>query len=159
MNGNLNYALGSLAVVTLFGIGYCSDWVVKKYQNLRLLYSLVNNIKSQEKLENKPKVEPFQINDYDRSANITYTRMNESHTVHVPYSRKHIAAMSQFKAELLKKDFDPIDITQQPGIPYLINAYDLGGYAIRITDQETNKSHIYEEKVCPVYAEEVMDTE
>ena len=159
MSDNSKYLLGSLIAISFLGITYCSGWITEKYRNLRIVMTLINNIKPQNKLQDKPAVESFKINDNDRSASITYERMNKQHTIQVPYTRKYIAAMSQFKAELLRKDLDPIDITQQPGIPYLVDASTLGGYAIRITNQETGKSHNYLGNELPRYGEEIMETE
>jgi hypothetical protein len=101
----------------------------------------------------------FAINDSDMSAEITYNVMNEFRTINIPYSRQYIVPMSQFKAELLHNGNISKDITQQPGIPYMVSALDLGGTDIKITNQETEKAYIYHGNYIPMYAKEVMEFE
>ena len=83
------------------------------------------------------------MNESDMSASIIYEWMWSQYILLVPYSRKHIADMTQFKVELLRDNKDPLNITQQPGIPYLICAKDLGGSPIRIINEDTGVSYLY----------------
>jgi hypothetical protein len=129
-----------------------SQWINSKYQNTKLILSLIDRLN----IENKPQTS-FVINDTDMSANIVYERLANKYILFVPFNRKYIASMTQFKAELLRKNDTPIDITQQPGIPYMVSAKLLGGDSIRITNQETGNYHDYDN--IPGYAEEIMDFE
>jgi hypothetical protein len=160
-----NYLLGSLVIVTFIGlscyqgyIGRVSNWVNTKRQKVKLLLSLMDKIKKDVSTEKKEEVS-FTVNNTDKSASIVYERMGQQYIMLIPYNRKYVAAMSQFKAELLRKDNKPLDITQQPGIPYIVNADSLGGYAILMTNQETGKSHEYSHDIIPMYGEEIIDTE
>ena len=39
-----------------------------------------------------------------------------------------------------------LDITQQPGIPYMITAYSLGGYAISVYDADSEETVTHVER-------------
>jgi hypothetical protein len=159
--------LGIISGVGIIGIvGYAyyrgffttvSDWFQMRYHRVTMILSLIDKI--QNDIGSKTSQVAFSINDTDTSASIVYERIGQQYIMLIPYNRKYVAAMSQFKAELLRTDNEPVNITQQPGIPYLIHADSLGGHTIRITNQETNVSHEYPHTEIPMYAEEVMDNE
>lgn len=79
----------------------------------------------------------FEINNDRRSATITYTHNGQTHIVIVPYNRRHIRSMSQHQVHLVKGE-DTINITHQPGIPYLVTAEELGGDSIVIMNENGN---------------------
>ena len=159
------YLTGSLCLISLLGFSYykgyisnASTWVTVRGARIKLLLTMINNMQTDSSTINQP-IESFTVNNTDASASIIYHRMNQQYTVLVPYNRKYVVPMSQFKVELLRSNDLPIDITQQPGIPYLINASRLGGYAIRITNQETGQHHEYSSEISPMYGDEVIDFE
>ena len=98
----------------------------------------------------------FTVNNTDQSASIVYERLGEQCIILVPYNRSHIPAMAQFKVELLRDEKSPVDITQQPGIPYLISADALGGIGIRITNQDNGVIKTYDRFRIPMYGIEAM---
>lgn len=160
-----NYLVSSIVVISLLGFSYykgylssVSKWIDTRRQRVKLLISLMDKIKTDISTK-KDSMTSFTVNDSDMSATILYERMDQKYIVLVPYNRKYVAPMSQFKVELLRTNNNPVDITQQPGIPYLVTAESLGGYAIRITNQETGLSHEYGSDKAPIYGEEVMDFE
>lgn len=149
------YWITSLGIVSIIVYHYeIVPWIRKTYQKLQILQKLTNLDIEQPK-ENIPS---FVINDTDLSAQISYQRVNSKYPISVPYNRKYVIAMSQFKAELLRKDKPTLDITQQPGLPYLVSPSDLGGYMIKITNEETGSVASYIDK-SPMYAEEIMFSE
>lgn len=159
--------LGVISGIGIIGaIGYAyyrgffttvSDWCQMRYNRATMILSLINKI--QNDITPKNIQVAFSVNDTDTSASIVYERIGQQYIMLVPYNRRYVAAMSQFKVELLRTNNEPVNITQQPGIPYLVSADSLGGYSIRITNQETGTSKEYLHIDIPHYGEEVMDNE
>lgn len=85
---------------------------------------------------------------------ISYSCLGEKYFIRLPYNPRNKVKMIQFKAELISGD-KKIDITQQPGIPYLINAKDLCGEKIILTNLETGEYHEY--TTAPLYGIEIME--
>lgn len=133
------------------------NWANVRQKRVKMVLSLMKNIK--EVAESKKTEASFVVNDSESSASIIYERMGSKYILMVPYSRKYIACMTQFKVELLRNDKEPLDITQQPGIPYIVSAKDLGGLAIKITNEDNGLSYEYTDKILPMYGEEVIDQE
>jgi len=158
------YLVGTVITLSVFGVSYykgyfstARDWFNIRQQRVKMVMTLMKNI--QQVAESKKTVASFSVNDSDLSASIIYERMGSQYILMVPYSRKYIAAMTQFKVELLRYNKEPLDITQQPGIPYTVSAEDLGGLAIKITNEDTGTSFEYKDSTLPMYGEEVMDLE
>lgn len=68
-------------------------------------------------------------------AMITYKRRGRTYQVFVPYNKRKINKVTG-KLVYLIKDEDKIDITQQPGVEYMLTAKDMKGKKIVIYDQE-----------------------
>lgn len=159
----INYVAASITI-SLLGISYykgffskTKNWINVRQQRVKMLLTLAKNI--QQSADSKKTIASFAVNESDLSASIIYERMGSQYILMVPYSRKYVAAMTQFKVELLRHDKEPLNITQQPGIPYIVTAHDLGGYSIRVTNEDTGISHEYKDTTPPMYGEEVMDQE
>ena len=60
------------------------------------------------------------------SAMITYNRCNIPYNLYVPYHSRLVSKMSPYRVFLVK-DGNEVDITQQPGIPYMLTAESMGG--------------------------------
>ena len=163
-----NYSIANCtigAVCIILGASYykgflssMSNWVDKKYQRACGFYTLMNKL-NVETITQKESITPFIIDDSDKCATIMYERMDQPCKMFVPYNRMYVAPMSQFKAELLKINGESRNITQQPGIPYLINAEMLGGMCIRVTNEETSMTYEYKHDTCPLYCIEVMNSD
>lgn len=69
---------------------------------------------------------------------ITYSKQGQSHNIYVPYNSRQIAKMSGHRAFLIKSEQET-EITQQPGIPYLVTAEQLGGEQIKIVTLDETK--------------------
>jgi len=82
----------------------------------------------------------FRLTPNRQVAEISYVRIEHPYRVWVPYDR-HLAGRSIGHTATLIRDNEEINITQQPGIPYLVTAEDLGGSEIRI--QTRNAVFVY----------------
>jgi hypothetical protein len=132
------------------------EWYESKKQQVNLLLTVLKTLQG---AETATRTVCFTVNDTDKSASIMYERMGQSYTLFVPYQRKYIAQMAQFKAELLRHNETSVDITQQPGIPYLVTAEELGGEGIKITNHESGEFHVFHSKEIPHYAQQIILTE
>lgn len=160
------YVVGSVVVMaSVLGFsyqqGYLSkmrNWINVRHQQVKVMWSLIDKL--QHDVSNPAKgTASFTVNDTDQSASILYERMGQQYILMVPYKRKHVSTMTQFKVELLRSGKPALDITQQPGIPYMVSAGDLGGHIIKITNEDNGVTHEYGEEKIPMYGEEVMDQE
>lgn len=150
------YLVILLAILVYYSgsiIEYCQTTYVKMYT---LVY-LLKHIKGLNTSEHKGSGS-FSLLDTDVCAGICYERLGKSYTFFVPYNRKYTAPMLPFIVHLLNEQGDIIrDITQQPGIPYLVTALHLGGASIKITNGENGMTHTYAKDIIPSYGVEVMD--
>jgi hypothetical protein len=94
---------------------------------------------------------------HDAAATIHYDRMGHTYQFSMPYSRKMVAKMSQIKVYLHKDHESVHDITQQPGIPYVVTAHDLGGNYILALNEDNGETFRYEKDTKPGYCIEVFE--
>lgn len=94
------------------------------------------------------------INDINQTVVLKYTYYDKEYKITMPYRRCEVLNMSQYTAELSVDDL-MIDITQQPGIPYILSAKELGGKFIKLTNFITGESHIYGLNEAPLYGKEL----
>ena len=120
-------------------------YLYRKY-NIWVLLKFINN----------EKINIIYINN---SAMIEYEYFGQKYKLAIPYNRKKLINMANYKAELFFTDKTQINITQQPGIPYILNASDLGGQYIKISNMENGLSIIYDNKHIPMYADELINDE
>ncbi len=98
----------------------------------------------------------------EKNASIEYQRLQKTYRIVIPFDRMEAMNMNPLRATLILTEsqdgaeVDSQDITQQPGIPYLSSAKQLGGIAIEIFNVLTGMRHRYEGEVVPRYASEVM---
>lgn len=90
------------------------------------------------------------------SASVSYLRLNKEYTLFVPYSRTKSLSMIEINAFLVKRGGEKVDITQQPGIPYLVSAYDMNAEKIILLNNKTGKSFDYLHKTMPLYGDELL---
>lgn len=81
----------------------------------------------------------FKINSNNTSATITFEYYGKSYQIHVPYDKNLIRKMTGSKVILIDESGNKIDITQKPGIPYLVTPKQLGGTSIHIEKGENIK--------------------
>lgn len=87
------------------------------WEKLKFIYKIYNGMT----IENSSNIV---IND--TNAIITYTRFGKKYKLCVPYQRNLVSKMSSTKVTLCM-DTSEMDITQQPGLPYMFTAKQLGG--------------------------------
>lgn len=104
----------------------------------------------------KPQQASFVINDTDYSATLAYVYNGAPHTICVPFSRRRSLAMSDLQVLLIRSDKSTVNITQQPGIPYLVSAEELGGVKISVTNIDNGMCFSYEHNLVPLYCDEVL---
>lgn len=105
------------------------------------------------------KAEAFAAAPYGKYATITYDRIGTKSTITVPYNRTATVSMSQYKAFLHLENGGQVDITQQPGIPYLSTPRSLGGNAITLLNTLTCMTHTYHADIAPMYGQEIASDE
>ena len=76
----------------------------------------------------------------DNFAVLTYQRRGRDYKVYIPYQRKLIPPMGSTTVYLTTAG-DKINITQQPGVPYLLTANEMGGSQFLLVDE--NSEHLY----------------
>lgn len=92
----------------------------------------------------------------EKCAIIPYNYVGQKYFIFLPYKLEYVLPMSFLKVELCKRG-QCFDITQQPGLPYLVTARELDGDYIKITNIENGKFHVYGPDVLPQYGQEVFD--
>lgn len=115
--------------VGLSGLGmYAGYKAYKIYQKYSNLYSMIvhdTNCKNSIVL-------------YENYAEIPYFYNGTSWSIRVPYNRSLISYMDEFIVWA-----DTKNITQQPGIPYLLDAEELGCKEITSCNAETDETFVY----------------
>lgn len=81
---------------------------------------------------------------------IPYTYMNKNYIVRVPYSRTHRRQMIDYRVYLQTENGEEVNITQQPGCMYLLNADMLGGSSIRVHHTPSGSNEILNNKTIPL---------
>jgi hypothetical protein len=127
------YIATSIFITNIIGIisfivFYNWKWIKTKYNKCKTVYTLINS-------DNFTTGSEFQLHPNGKSAIITYNRYGKNYHLYVPYSGMIATEMNRFRAYLIKDSSDKKgkkeeEITQQPGIPYMITASDLGGEKI-----------------------------
>lgn len=120
-------------------------WTSKQIDTARFAYDVVLRLKSGKALTNP-------IRMYKHSASITYSDNSEQYHLSVPYNPQHAIDMIFYKATLVNGS-ETRDITQQPGIPYLLSPKEIGGEYITIENQASGVAFTYYQ--APMYAEEL----
>lgn len=145
-----------LTLVGLAGLAYkftshhkVKKWISHKKKTVATLRNFVKTLS-----DNKINVE---INDTGKSATVLFSRLGKQYLVFLPYDSSKFVSMLHFKAELLREGKPSLLVTQYPGVPYSVSAKDLGGNALKITNQETGESHTFKENEIPGFAEMLFE--
>lgn len=126
-----------------------TNWFCEKKRKAGIVLSLFENVTNN--------TASFTVNDTNTSATILYNRLGKKAIVFVPYSRVNLVGMIPFKTELIRENQPSLVITQQPGIPYLVSARNLGGTHIKITNQETGDIKYFGKDEIPGYVTELYE--
>lgn len=134
-----------LASAGLLYAKHIIGWTTKQMDTARFAYDVVMRLKN-----GKALTTPIRM--YKRSALITYSNNSEKYQLSVPYDPQRALEMIFYKATLVNGS-ETRDITQEPGIPYLLAAKDIGGEYINIENQASGIAFTYYQ--APMYAEEL----
>ncbi len=85
------------------------------------------------RLKKEENDEAFRPAEKSKSALIKVNHGGKSHDIYVPYDRSKSSSMLRKRVFLIRNG-EKVDLTQKPGIPYLVSAEHLGGTAIIIED-------------------------
>ena len=122
MNNLGIYGLSLVGCLILYKGYYYGRSKIEEYVVKRVMEELDKRMKEEEEQEH---FKPVHLN----SAVIKVNSGGKSHSVYVPYDRKKSTPMLRKKVYLIKGE-EKIDISQKPGIPYIVSAQDLGGESI-----------------------------
>ena len=95
----------------------------------------------------------------DKYGEIKYYRDHNEEKIYVPFNRDKILGMKNVKCYLGFNNGDEVEITQKAGIPYLVNAENLGGDNIYAVNNLTTERRDYGKYGVPGYCEELFYTE
>lgn len=140
-------------ILCLVGIGFANsayNFIKDKKNKYDMLMKVINS-----QTDDKPNPVSFVVNKTGMSATLVYEMLGRKYMLTIPYSRREIANMAQLKVELVTLSGSKVDITQQPGIPYMVNAANLGGTEIIATNEEEGKMYKYVNEI-PYYCREVL---
>lgn len=90
-------------------------------------------------------------NDTKACAKILYIHNGIERCIYVPYEPSKVSEMAQHIVQLHYENGTTIDITQQPGVPYLVSAALLGGKEIRAIDVNSEEEKVFDSKTTPLY--------
>lgn len=114
-----------IILIIIIAIGMCS-WT---YAKPKVMKYVTNKI-----MQNLPPMEqnPAELNlNYNRtSARLNYTHKGKEHILYIPYDKKLLRKVGYTVFHELNET--KVDITQEPGVPYLVTANMLGGGEIKV---------------------------
>lgn len=102
------------------------------------------------RMKKEDQEELFKPHTKSKSAIIKVTHGGKTHDVYIPYDRSKSTSMLRKKVFLLR-DEKKIEMSQKPGIPYLISAEQMGGTQIIVEDLEGNLIKTFKENEVPGY--------
>lgn len=100
-----------------------------------------------------------------KSITLHYKKNDTPYQITLPYNFFNSLSMHPLSATLHYYgssgiiSANDVDITQQPGIPYLASAKDYGADSIHITNKETGAVKIYKNEEKPYYVKELYTDE
>ena len=141
----MNYYFWSGVVATITFGAYHGYY----YAKAKLYDHIIEKVN--EKLKNDLEEEDlFKPLHQTSSAMINVKHNGKTHSVYIPYNRRKSTSMLRKKVFLLKGE-NKEEITQKPGVPYVVCAKDLGGQSIIVEDLEGNFLKSYLEDEIPNY--------
>lgn len=146
-----------IAILFYFDVYGVRRWLNSKYNGDSMKFMLMKQLLSLmiKKLTTKVQSPKFAINDSRQSASLTFPYLGKIYPLNVPYKQSLVVKMSALQVFLIMKTGTELNITQPPGIPYMVSAKDMGGKGIRIINLDTRKNKIYEEDEIPFFADDL----
>ena len=97
------------------------------------------------------------ISQSRKCIHIYYNYAGTEYMLTVPYNGLTSVDMIQYQVDVLYENEEIITITQQPGIPYLINSNDLGCKMLKAINHETGVFYEYKNNNIPHFCTEICD--
>lgn len=111
----------------------------KKWQGLLLVFKMMNGLAAAQ----KPSQASVIVNDSDQSLTVAYEKNGIKRSLFLPFKRSSVVHMNDIQMRLTMPNGTMVDITQEPGIPYLCSAAELGGINITAYNVENETSHVF----------------
>jgi hypothetical protein len=118
----MNYLIPAAAASCLGYVGY-------RYAEAWFYSYVMNRVKDEMDKKMKKEDDEEMFRPGERSAVVRVSSGGKSHSIFLPYDRSKSSSMLRKKVFLIKNG-EKIDISQQPGIPYLVSAEHLHGTEI-----------------------------
>lgn len=138
-----------------------SDIMERMQRRIEIMYRIVEKlIYLMRTMNSDPLVKRIAVPDIkinNRSGKIMYMYQNNNYEVMIPYHPHLMVPMLDLQAFLLFEDGTKTEITQQPGIPYMITAHEYGAKEIEIINNDTKASKKYGANDRPMFASELLD--
>jgi hypothetical protein len=134
---------------------------VKHARRGYLLYKMISDTLDHSNSATGDDLSNFQVSNNGKNIKIEYKMLGTSKELYLPYDRSLITEMSQLYVQLIHStdehgNIEAANITQQPGIPYMSSALELGGDYILITNLDNGKETKYPADVIPKFCLEVL---
>ena len=140
----MDYFYLSLPIVGYLGyVGY-------RYGENKFYEYVMSRVKDEldKRMQKEDEEEMFRPSD--KSAVIRVSSGGKSHSIFVPYDRNKSSSMLRKKVFLIQGD-GKIDITQKPGVPYLVSAEDLNGTSIVVENLSGDVVRTFDCTLVPGY--------
>jgi len=132
MDLSLKIILGVSSAITFY-------YGCKMAKQCYSIYQVFKNINHQD-----------QAHIFDNYIEIPYKHMNINYKVWLPYNHKLVLKMLPYTVTAVK-DNQSLNITQQPGVPYLITPYDLNAESIITYNENEDQEDFYYNQIMPFY--------
>ena len=116
---------------------------------------IMNSLES--RTSNVMKKNKTYISKSGKCIHIYYDYSGTEYMITVPYNMLSSVDMIQYQMDIIYEEGDILTITQQPGIPYLINTNDLSCKTLKAINHETDVYHQYDNDIKPYFCEEICD--
>ena len=124
---------------------------------MNMMNIMLKNNNDNNSMMNKEKNKTY-ISKSGKCLHIYYDYMGKEYMITVPYNGLSSIDMIQYEMFAVYESNEFINITQQPGIPYLINTTNLNCEILKAINQETDVFHNYIDKETPLYCQEICDS-
>lgn len=137
-----------LAVITIwYRFANSMKRLYRKWQGLLLVFKMMNGLAAAQ----KPSQASVIVNDSDQSLTVAYEKNGIKRSLFLPFKRSSVIHMNDIQMRLTMPNGTMVDITQEPGVPYLCSAAELGGINITAYNVEDETSHVFDLHEKPMY--------
>lgn len=122
-------------MILIPGAVWTGNNIYRLQKNQSKLNIGINLIKSL--IPKEPTKPSFEFSKDRKTVSLNYFHGTKQHKIILPHQTRLRIKMSKHYVYLIHVDGNETNITQQPGIPYLATAKDLGGIGYKIIDNAT----------------------